>query len=418
MDQLLAALADARSRTHALVLDLEDEQWMGPRLPIVNPIRWEIGHVGWFQEKWVLRHARGRPPLRAEGDRLYDSSRVAHDTRWDLPLPDRADTLAYLRDVLDLALKAGSDGEHRYFHELALYHEDMHGEALAYTRQTLAYPEPPAFRLAGAPVPTASGAVDGDAHVEGGPLELGARPHSPGFVFDNEKWAHPVLVAPFRIALAPVDNEQFARFVDDRGYVRDELWSDAGRRWRASVQAQAPLHWRRVGGEWQVRRYDRLEPLAPHHPVIHVCFHEAQAYCRWAGRRLPTEAEWEFAAGSQDGRRYPWGDEPPTEAHANLDARSGGPVPVAAHPRGDSPFGCRQMLGNVWEWTATRFAPYPGFVVDPYAEYSAPWFETPHMVLRGGCWATRGRLLRNTWRNFYPPDRRDVFAGFRTCAVD
>jgi iron(II)-dependent oxidoreductase len=164
------------------------------------------------------------------------------------------------------------------------------------------------------------------------------------------------------------------------------------------------------------RRYDSLQPLAPHEPVIHVCWYEAEAYCNWAGRRLPTEAEWELAAATPAKRRFPWGDSPPDARRANLDARAGGPVDVAAHPEGDSAYGCRQMVGNVWEWTATDFAPYPGFVVDPYKEYSQPWFSSPHKVLRGGCWATRGRLLRNTWRNFYPPDRRDVLAGFRTCA--
>jgi iron(II)-dependent oxidoreductase len=152
--------------------------------------------------------------------------------------------------------------------------------------------------------------------------------------------------------------------------------------------------------------------------VLHVNWHEAEAYCRWAGRRLPTEAEWELAAaGGLDGskRRFPWGEERPTPELANLDWRALGCVDVAAFPAGDSVFGCRHMIGNVWEWTASDFLPYPGFVADPYKEYSAPWFGT-HKVLRGGCWATRSRLLRNTWRNFYLPDRRDVWAGFRTCA--
>jgi iron(II)-dependent oxidoreductase len=413
MDQIAEALIDARARTHALVVDLDDAQWMGPRLPIVNPIRWEIGHVAWFQERWVLRHARGRPPLRGDGDALYDSAKVAKDTRWDLPLLERDATLAYMREVLERTLEAARDGEHRYFHELVLYHEDMHGEALTYTRQTLAYPAPPDGARGAAP----AGPWPGDAEVPGGDFMLGPPPGTTSFVFDNEKWGHRVRVAPFRIARAPVTNADFARFVDDGGYARDDLWSDAGRAWRASAGAHAPVYWQRQSGEWCARRYDRLEPLPPHHPVIHVCWFEAEAYCRWAGRRLPSEAEWELAACSRDGRRFPWGDEPPTADRANLDARAAGPIDVAACTAGDSPYGCRQMIGNVWEWTATRFGPYPGFVVDPYAEYSAPWFLTSHMVLRGGCWATRGRMLRSTWRNFFPPDRRDTLAGFRTCAI-
>ena len=415
MDQLDDALFDARARTHELVLDLDDAQWLGARLATVNPMGWEIGHVAWFQERWVLCHARGRAPLSADGDALYDSAKVAHDTRWDLPLPSRTTTLTYMQEVLDRSVEAAKDGEHRYFHELALFHEDMHGEALAYTRQTIAYPEPRfANRI---PPPNAAGPLPGDALVPGGAFDLGARRDATHFVFDNEKWAHPVRVAPFRIARAPVTNEEFARFVDDRGYGRDDLWSDEGRAWRDAAHAQAPAYWERAGGEWRVRRYDRCETLAPYRPIVFVSWHEAQAYCRWAKRRLPTEAEWELAATSFDGRRFPWGDGAPSDAHANLDARAGDPVDVAAHEAGDGPYGCRQMIGNVWEWTATRFAPYPGFVVDPYAEYSAPWFATPHMVLRGGSWATRARLLRNTWRNFYPPHRRDVLAGFRTCAL-
>jgi iron(II)-dependent oxidoreductase len=412
MDQLVEALRDARARTLALVQDLDDAQWMGPRLAIVNPIRWEIAHVAWFHERWVLRHVRGRAPVREDGDALYDSARVHHDTRWDLPLPDRAGTLAYMQEILERVCDAARDGEQRYFHELVLFHEDMHDEALTYTRQTLGYPAP---QLGGS-APVDAGPWPGDVEVPGGPMLLGARDDG-RFVFDNEKWAHRVEVAPFRIARAPVTNQEFARFVDDGGYARDELWSAEGRAWRATVAARAPVYWRRAGDRWLVRRWDREVEQQPHHPVTHVCWFEADAYCRWSGRRLPSEAEWELAAATPDGRRFPWGDAPPTAAHANLDAAAGGPVDVAAHADGDSAYGCRQMIGNVWEWTSTRFAPYPGFVIDPYAEYSAPWFATPHMVLRGGCWATRARLLRNTWRNFYSPDRRDVLAGFRTCAL-
>jgi iron(II)-dependent oxidoreductase len=405
-------LRDARARTLELALDLDDAQWMGPRLAIVNPILWELGHVAWFQERWTLRRA-GAPSLRDDADALYDSARIAHDTRWDLPLPGRADTLAYLSAVLARCLDAIPDGE-PYFHALALFHEDMHGEALTYTRQTLAYPRP-SFALRESLAD--AGAYPGDVEVPAARHVLGATTGD-GFVFDNEKWAHAVDVPAFRIARAPVTNEEYARFVDAGGYDERAFWSEAGWLWRTRSQAARPVYWERVDGETRVRTYDRLEPLRPHRPVIHVCWYEAEAYCRWAGRRLPTEAEWELAASTPEKRRFPWGEEPPGSRHANLDGRLGGPVDVACFPEGDSAYGCRQMIGNVWEWTASEFKPYPGFVVDPYKEYSEPWFATPHKVLRGGCWATRGRLLRNTWRNFYPPDRRDVLAGFRTVVVD
>jgi iron(II)-dependent oxidoreductase len=242
-------------------------------------------------------------------------------------------------------------------------------------------------------------------------VSLGAPPGR-GFVFDNEKWAHPVELAPFRIARHAVTQAAFVRFVGDGGYARRELWTAEGWAWRRAADAAHPVYWRQRAGGWERRHFDAWVPLEPGLPVIHVNAHEAEAWCRWAGRRLPTEAEWEAAAGP---RRFPWGDAPPRSEDANLDGWRAGCLHVAALPAGDAPSGCRQMIGNVWEWTATPFAPYPGFVPDMYRDYSQPWFGT-HRVLRGGCWATRGRLLRNTWRNFYPPERRDVWAGFRTCA--
>jgi iron(II)-dependent oxidoreductase len=445
-------LLDARSRTLALVQDLSDEQMIGPTLAIVNPPLWEIGHVAWFQERWVLRHLRGEAPLLEGGDRLYDSAKVPHDSRWDLELPSRQETLRYMQLVLDRVLERLPAGEasadETYFHLLAVFHEDMHDEAIAYTRQTLGYAPPPLDRAA---PPAGGGPLAGDVEIPGGTFFLGATPEL-GFVFDNEKWAHPVEIAPFRIARAPVTQGEFAAFVEDGGYRREELWSEEGWRWLKSGGSpdlaesfarlwgksaaenreafggavEGPLYWRReASGRYLVRRFDRWVPLDEHLPVIHVNWYEAEAYCRWAGRRLPTEAEWEAAAAGEPApggmrlaeskRLFPWGDEPPTPERANLDARAPGCLPVGALPRGDSAFGCRQMIGNVWEWTASDFLPYPGFVIDPYKEYSEPWFGT-HKVLRGGCWATRSRLIRNTWRNFYTPDRRDVWAGFRTCA--
>jgi iron(II)-dependent oxidoreductase len=424
--KIASLLGDARRRTLQLVEDLTDEQLFGPRLRIINPLLWEIGHVSWFQEKWTLRHLRGEPSVRADADALWDSFQVAHDTRWDLRLPSREETLRYMRQVLENVigrLPAGELSEDEaYFHHLVLFHEDMHDEAFTYTRQTLAYPAP-ALPVSRESTPTAAppgGPWLGDVEVAGGTLDLGA-PKGSGFVFDNEKWAHAVEVAPFTIAKAPVTNEEFAAFVDEGGYRRREWWSDEGWRRKAGAGAEHPVYWTRDdAGRWLERRFDRMIPLAAHHPVIHVSAHEAEAWCRWAARRLPTEAEWEMAAclppRGAPKSRYPWGSDPPTAERANLDARAGWTVPVNACADGDSPWGCRQMIGNVWEWTSSVFRPYPGFVVDPYKEYSEPWFDGGHRVLRGGAWTTRSRLIRGTWRNFYTPDRRDVLAGFRTCA--
>ncbi len=421
-------LQNCRARTLELVADLDAGQHIGPMLDIVNPPLWELGHLAWFHEFFVLRRLDGGALRFQEADALYDSSTVPHDARWQLPLPTLERTRRYLADVLD-AMTArlrepivGSAECALYL--LGLFHEDMHGEALTYTRQTLGYPAP---ILSGAapPIGAEAGPLPGDVEISGGRFWLGSPQDAP-FVFDNEKWAHPVDVSPFRIARAPVTNAEFLPFVEDGGYRARRFWGDAGWQWREAERAEHPVYWvPQGGGRFAVRRFDRLAPLAPHQPVMHVNWHEATAWCHWAGRRLPTEAEWEVAAAgapNRDGsladgkQRYPWGDAPPEPAHANLDGAALGPEYVAAHPDGDSAWGCRQMIGNVWEWTASRFEPYPGFSPDAYEDYSAPWFGA-RMVLRGGSWATRARMITNTYRNFFTPERRDVFAGFRTVAL-
>ena len=296
----------------------------------------------------------------------------------------------------------------------------MHAETMAYTRQTLGYPAPWPPRASRRRAPAPRRATPGFRAAR---CLLGA-PRRASFAFDNEQWAHPVEIRPFAIARAPVIQAEFAAFVDAGGYSRRALWSDRGWRWRAAADAAHPRFWRRTGGVWERRDFDRWLPLEPHLPVAHVNWYEADAYCAWAGRRLPTEAEWEVAALGEpaaDGRlapsrrRHPWGDAPPGPDRTNADWRARGCVDVGALPAGDSAFGCRQMLGNVWEWTSSTFLPYPGFEADEvYPEYSEPWFHT-RKVLRGGSWATPARLLRATFRNFYPPDRGNVWAGFRTC---
>ena len=435
VDILAEWVRDARRRSIDVVADLPDDKMMGPPLPMTNPFLWEIGHMAWFQEKWVLRDVCGEPPIRSDGDALYDSSAVAHDTRWDLPLPSREETVAYMlavRDRVVAQLRGGTPSDLLVYHVIySVFHEDMHAEAFTYMRQTLAYTAP--RRLLAAEQPAAGtttgggangGLLAGDVEVPGGTLMLGAPPGS-SFVFDNEKWAHPVEVKPFAIARAPVTQAEFAAFVDEGGYRNRRQWSDDGWSWRETAAAEHPVYWRRGTGGWERRDFDRWVPLEPYRPVIHVNWFEADAYCRWAGRRLPTEAEWEAAAATEpaeaggrgfSGRKrlFPWGDDAPSTRRTNMDWVAMGCVDVGALPDGDSAYGCRQMIGNVWEWTGTTFGPYPGFTPDPYKEYSEPWFGS-RKVLRGGAWATRSRMLRNTWRNYFTPDRRDVFAGFRTC---
>lgn len=433
--ELIEALEEARQRTLELVDDLSDEQLIGRRLRIVNPLRWEIGHVAWFQEFWILRHLGGLPPILNQGDDLYDSARVAHDTRWDLPLLSRSKTLEYMKRVLDRVCdlsdhrrREALDGyDEPYFLQLVLFHEQMHAEAITYTRQTLFYP-PPRLGLARAgagKVQNVDAKVSGDAFVPGGKFVLGCSGDAT-FAFDNEQQPHMVEVLPFSISKTAVTNAEFAGFVEEGGYRRRELWCDEGWQWRQDAGAEHPVYWQRESnGLWLRSDFDRWVPLEDRVAVVHANWYEADAYCRWAGRRLPSEPEWEMAAScelSGDGRSisknkrlYPWGNEPPTRDRASLDWGAMGCIEVEALPAGDSAFGCRQMIGNTWEWTSTTFGAYPGFEPGPYKEYSAPWFGD-HKVLRGGCWATRSRMIRSTYRNFYTPDRRDVWAGFRTCA--
>ena len=417
---LVAWVEDARTRIFDIISDLTDEQLMGPQLDTVNPLRWEIGHVAWFFEKWVIREAAGRSPVLEHSDELYDSIAIAHDTRWGLPLPDRQGTIDYINRALDTTQEIVSKDpspDVNYHTAYCVYHADMHTEAFTYSRQTHGLPFPETNHRRHAP---SGGAIEGDVRIPGGEFLLGADRKTP-FCFDNEKWAYPVEVEPFSIAKAPVTQAEYAAFCNDKGYDNQAVWSDEGWQWKTENKVKGPLYWKRRGRGWQRRHFDNWIALEPNLPVIHVNWYEANAFCEWAGRRLPTEVEWEAAASLSSGsdiasqkRMYPWGITPSQDA-AHTDWASGGTVDVGAYGDGDSATGCRQMIGNVWEWTSTVFQPYPDFVIDPYKEYSEPWFET-RKVLRGGCWATRSRLLWNTWRNFMTPDRRDVFAGFRTCA--
>ena len=344
-------LVAARERLQRIIAPFHGERLLGPKLAIVNPPLWEIGHVGWFQELWCLRSDSSKESLLKNADRLYDSSAIAHDVRWDLPLPSIDETKKYLQDVQERVLerlqREPENEALRYYVRLATYHEDMHGEAFHYTCQTLGYE--------GLEIDVPRNPSSLDIEFQKTRFILGAVPGKDEFVFDNEKWAHEVEVAPFRIASAPVTNGQYLEYVGGGG--------------------KAPRYWKKVDGGWTERRFNKTRKLNKEEPVRHVDWNEAQAFCRWAGRRLPAEAEWEMAVQNP---AFTW--------------------------------------GRTWEWTATAFNPYPGFVIDPYADYSKPWFGT-HKVLRGASFTTPRRMLRRTFRNFYMADRGDVFCGFRTCGL-
>ncbi len=425
IDNISKALLDVRSRTLALVEGLNDEEMMGKVLPTVNPLKWEIAHAAYFHETWVLRHLGGQAAVNEKADELFDSINIQHEDRWDLPLPSLANTFEYMSSVLQYELELlrniELDDYAKYFYLLALFHEDMHNEAFIYTRQTLSYPKPNFIKSRNYSSLQSDHTVNRneDISIPGGSFMLGAERKNE-FIFDNEKWAHAVKVAPFKIAKFAVSNEQYLEFVEDDGYKKEKYWSDEAWRWRKIKNLQHPVYWKKDSNDnWYVKTFDVWESLRPSHAVMHVSWYEAVAFCKWSNRRLPTEAEWEFTAASNPNVAKDNHYEKiinPDGIDANLDCTNLGTVNVAAFPKSDNAFGCRQMFGNVWEWTSSTFKPYPGFSPDWYSEYSRPLFEKTK-VLRGGAWTTRSRMLRNTLRNYYGPDRNDVFAGFRTCAI-
>jgi iron(II)-dependent oxidoreductase len=349
--------------------------------PLMSPLVWDLGHIAAFEDLWLAVRGAGLEPLRPELMRVYDADETPRPERGELPYLRLPAALEYLHEVRARTLGlAGTVAP--LLQELVVQHECQHSETMLQTLQ-IAAPgvyAPPRTDRDGT-------ARRGTLTVEAGPFTLGAEDGQ--FAYDNERPARVVDLPAFEIDAAPVTNAAYGAFVADGGYSRRELWSDDGWAWRRREAAAHPLYWNGDGGE---RRFDRVEPLHPALPVMHVSWFEADAYARWAGKRLPTEAEWEKAATLHGGEE------------GNLDQLDFGPGPAG-------PF-----VGDCWEWTATDFAGYPGFRAHPYREYSEVFFDRGYKVLRGGSWATRRRVARATFRNWDHPQRRQIFAGFRCAA--
>lgn len=427
---LRSQLDAERSRTRDLIYPLTEEEISRQPNPLMSPIVWDLGHIANFEEQWIDRvlPQTTSDPDRKRRDHIFDATAQPRASRGDLDLPDRAACLDYLARVrrqtrvalrnVDLSADEPLIRDGFVFSMLA-QHEAQHQETILQTIQLIRdlHYEPHLRREA--PAALRRG-VPGMATIPAGSFLIGTNDTTRAY--DNERPQHEVELARFKIDLAPVSNADYLRFIEDGGYERRDLWTPEGWQLIPEGGATHPGAWHpREDGGWDEAQFGRLEPLDPRRPVIHVSYYEADAYARWAGKRLPTEFEWEKAAACDlergVARLYPWGDTPPTDRHANLDQRTFGPAQIGAYPLGRSYFGCEQMLGCVWEWTSSDFGPYPGFKAFPYPEYSEIHFDKGHKVLRGGSWAVRPTVIRNTFRNWDLPQRRQIFSGFR-CASD
>ena len=390
-DRIVAGLADARARTLGLLAPIDDADLARQVSPLMSPLVWDLAHVGHYEELWLLRNVAGAPPTEELFDDVYDAFKHPRRDRPSLPLLPPGDARAFVADVrrrvLDVLATVDLDGDDPLLRDGFVYgmvveHEHQHDETMLATIQLMehfAHPDAAGWR----PTAVEHGpeGTDGMVEIPGGPFAMGTDEHA--WFYDNERPRHVVGVAPFRIDRTPVTNRQYRTFVEDGGYDDGRLWSADGWAWRQDSGADAPQFWRREGGgDWSRRRYGRQEDLPPDEPVQHVCWHEAAAFARWRDARLPSEPEWEKAAGH--------------------DGEPGGP---------------QHMLGDVWEWTATDFDGYPGFTAFPYREYSEVFFGHEYKVLRGGSWATDATVQRTTFRNWDYPIRRQIFAGFR-CATE
>jgi gamma-glutamyl hercynylcysteine S-oxide synthase len=426
-DSCRAMLQDARERTLALVAPLSEPDLRAQHDALMSPILWDLGHIATFEQLWLTRNIDGDIRF-VEMPGLYNPFEHPRATRAALPLPTLAGALQLLADVREQTLerlaRVDLDDTNAllhggYVYSMVAQHEYQHNETMLQTLQLKRGEPYRAPRAWEPPAPAAPSAPGSMVRVPGGEVLVGTDDRADAY--DNERPRHTVALAPFEIDVAPVTNGAYAEFVADGGYRRDEFWTAAGVAWREESGADAPGYWSRAGGGWRTRFMDRVVPLPADHPVCHVCYHEADAFARWAGKRLPTEFEWEAAASYEPSngakREYPWGNEPPDRTRANVDQLAFGTAGVGAYPGGRSPMGCVDMIGNVWEWTSSDFRAWPGFEAFPYPEYSEAFFGPEYKVLRGGSWATRPGAIRNSFRNWDYPIRRQIFSGFR-CARD
>jgi gamma-glutamyl hercynylcysteine S-oxide synthase len=425
-DALARKLEEARERTRFLLGPVSEEDLVVQHDQIMSPLVWDYGHVGNYEELWLLQKVHGKVLSKRELYDMYDASLHPREERPSLSLLDRKDADLYLNAVRKAVLEtlaedADLDGEDPllkggFVYNMIIQHEAQHNETMLQTLQLKKgrdYKPESSVEL-----PVGRAAEEEIVCIPGGEFVMGTDNRAQ--TLDNERNAHVVDLPDFLLDATPVTNEAYVRFVEDGGYERPELWDNRGWEYVKREGITTPKHWYQPEPHsWWTERFGFDEPLNPAAPVVHVSWYEADAYARWIGKRLPTEAEWEKAASwdprTGTKRLYPWGDDEPTPAHANLDQLAFRAAETGAYPEGASAYGVLGMIGDVWEWTSSDLYAYPGFEAFPYREYSEIFFGPDYKVLRGGSWATRPSAIRNTFRNWDYPIRRQLFVGFR-CA--
>ena len=422
--EIASLLTDARDRTLLLISGLSDEDLHQQHDPLMSPIIWDVGHIAHFEELWLTQNLDG-PIEFSEMPGMYNPFEHPRATRASLALPTLSQMKTRLEDirsrVLDRLETVEFDESNpllrdAYVYHMVLQHEYQHNETILQTLQ-LKKGEPyhaPRART----FPTGQPARKSMVEFPGGRVTIGTDDRSAAY--DNERPLHEIELAPFLIDRDPVTDSRYLEFIADGGYQHPDLWSEGGRRWLAETKAIAPKYWNRDGDHWTSRTMDLTRHVDPARPVCHVCYYEAEAFAKWDGKRLPSEFEWEAAASWDaargQARAFPWGNAADAKL-ANVDQLSFDTAPVGTFEHNVSPIGCRGMIGDVWEWTSSDFHGYPGFHSFPYKEYSEEFFGSDYKVLRGGSWATRPGAIRNTFRNWDYPIRRQIFSGFR-CAQD
>lgn len=422
-----AELTLARERLLALLAPVPAEELIHQHSELMSPPVWDLAHVANYEEQWLVRALGGEPLGNPHLDALYDAFRHPRPGRAQLPLLGVEESLDYAARVRQRTFEVLDRGagpnvsarllEGGFVYGMVAQHEQQHIETLLATLQLITRVSLPSPSGAGAAPPATATPIRGEVRVPGGPSTQGS---DDAWSYDNERPAHPTLLADFFIDRTPVTNGDYARFIEEGGYRAESLWTPQGWQHRTAARLEHPAYWRRADTDWERRRFGQWEALPEAEPVAHVCWYEAAAYARWAQRRLPTEAEWEKAARwTPDGtaRPFPWGEAAPSPELANLWPRAAQPCNVGSFPAGASACGALGLLGDVWEWTASDFQPYPGFEAFPYREYSEVFFGTGCKVLRGGSWAVAPVAARASFRNWDLPIRRQIFCGFR-CARD